>query len=325
MNVQSYRISDVDITIRSRTLDEAGQVRALVSRLFDVSMALEGPRGPGIIMDFDPGETSAADPEGTMVFADHGLLVFRTAEGYALRYGFSALDVILAEDRAIGCLDHAFRDAPLQCRRVFFFLPLLVLFPRYGLYGIHASGLENDGVGYLLAGNSRQGKTTLTLALLRAGWNYVSDDTVMLSADANGVEARSFRRGFACDAATIERFPELRRGTDASDWKEGKVLVDADTAYSGRRTQRCKPRVLLFPEITPEQSSRLLPLDATAAFVRLVRHSPFACSTPAEVTGQMNLFRALVAGTSSYRLLAGADVHHNPEAVSRLLRKAGDA
>lgn len=316
---QSFRISDVGITVASHTAEQSVRVDEAMVSLFD---SIRLADGPPVLLDFGQDASSLQRPQGTLLFASHGLSVFRTGEGYGIRSGASGLDINLTNGCARGYLDEAFWEMPHQCRRVFFFFPLLVLFGRYGLYGIHASGLERDNAGYLVAGNSGQGKTTLTLALLRAGWNYVSDDTVMLSAGEGLLEARSFRRGFGCDAATMERFPELGRGSQGLEGREGKVLVDAAAVYPGRHRKRCTPRVLVFTEIVDAPASRLTPLDATSAFARLVRHSPIAWWSPADASRHMNALRALVAGTTSYRLLAGADVMRDPEAVSRALAGA---
>jgi hypothetical protein len=50
-----------------------------------------------------------------------------------------------------------------------------------GTVGLHAGVVAKDGFGLLLPGASKSGKTTLTLALVRAGWSYMSDDLAPLS------------------------------------------------------------------------------------------------------------------------------------------------
>lgn len=48
---------------------------------------------------------------------------------------------------------------------------------------LHAAAVARDGELVLLAGESGAGKTTLTLALLDAGWTYLSDDLAPVSID----------------------------------------------------------------------------------------------------------------------------------------------
>lgn len=45
---------------------------------------------------------------------------------------------------------------------------------------LHAAGMERDGIACIVAGTSGAGKTTTALALLRAGWSYLTDDLAVL-------------------------------------------------------------------------------------------------------------------------------------------------
>ncbi len=51
------------------------------------------------------------------------------------------------------------------------------------LLTFHAAAAQRGGRSFLLAGESGTGKTTLSLALERAGWDYGSDEIVLLSRD----------------------------------------------------------------------------------------------------------------------------------------------
>lgn len=261
------------------------------------------------------------DKPGDEVFRSEVLRVFACGERYVVWCGRSVLDIEPAQSRVTGFLDDGFRDMPPACQRVFLFLPFLTLFPRHGLYGVHANGLADGGVGYLIAGDSKHGKTTLSLALLREGWNYLSDDTVMLRASLRGVEALSFRRGFACDEETAARYPELAHSADPMSWKKGKVLLDVEHVYAGRRLEHCHPGVVIFSEIGTGACTELLPLDQTSAFTRLVRHSPFTLQSASEVQRHAQILRGLVSQAHCYRLRLGADVYRAPATVSRLLRE----
>jgi hypothetical protein len=48
------------------------------------------------------------------------------------------------------------------------------------LLALRAAGIERDGRAMLLVGESRSGKTVLTAAMLQEGWDYLSDDVVLL-------------------------------------------------------------------------------------------------------------------------------------------------
>ena len=80
---------------------------------------------------------------------------------------------------------------------------------RAGLYQFHAGCVlqgENPGnrSAILLVGDSGSGKSTLTATLVRQGWNFVSDDNLMLCESAAGIEAWALRRYFTFDEATLK-------------------------------------------------------------------------------------------------------------------------
>lgn len=311
---RNYAICGVGVTVEAPSpLDD---VERLLVGHFDAARTSRDD--PGITIRFD-GRPVPFEERGDEVFRSEVLRVFLSGKSYFVWCGQSVLEVEPARNRATGFLDDDFRHMPPSHQRVFLFLPLLALLARHGLYGIHASGLVDGGVGYLVAGDSKHGKTTLGLALLKEGWGYLSDDTVLLRAAGRGVEALPFRLGFACDAETAARYPELRAPVDPG--KEGKILLDVAHAYAERRVERCAPGIVMFSEIGAEARSELLGLDPTCAFARLVRHSPFTLQTAAEVQRHAEVLGALVSQAACYRLRLGQDVYREPAAVSRLLRE----
>lgn len=55
------------------------------------------------------------------------------------------------------------------------------LLKRHGLFNIHAAGLSSGEKGLLITGASGAGKSTLTVALVRAGFSLLGDDTLFLN------------------------------------------------------------------------------------------------------------------------------------------------
>lgn len=72
-------------------------------------------------------------------------------------------------------------------------LILLWLLHGHNLYGLHANGIVKNGAGILLVGDAGSGKTTISLSLIVQGWNYLSDDVVLLARDSCGSAARAFQ------------------------------------------------------------------------------------------------------------------------------------
>ena len=62
----------------------------------------------------------------------------------------------------------------------------------------------------LLAGMSGSGKSTLTAALVRAGWDFLSDDTVFIARRAGATWVWGFSDEIDCSDETAGMFAELR-------------------------------------------------------------------------------------------------------------------
>jgi hypothetical protein len=177
--------------------------------------------------------------------------------------------------------------------------------------------------GLLLVADSDSGKSTTALTLIRQGWRYVSDDTVLLyrhGSSGTGL-AGSYRRDVCVDPDAAGLFPELAGPTwPASPSDPSKWRVDLDRVYGSRFLAACTPRVLLFPELMPAAPSSLTPVDGRQALQRLVRQSslPLLASQPAMAQGLLDALTQLVAQTACYRLTVGRDLLDGPRAHALL-------
>ena len=298
---------------------KAGVVRIL-ERLFSVT-PLSQPfanRGIEMVIHDSPEEKVS----GEVVFDAPGLSAIKTAQGYHLRSGGSYLALDLPLGRAAGSLSRAFTDLPLEDQRGLFLFAFLLLLSERGLYGLHAGGVWRDGCGFLLVGGSGSGKTTLTCALTRSGWQYLSDDSVLLKRAPSGVEALAFGRPFHCASAMFRHFPELAR--DATSLGSGKRLVDVGPVYPGRFRSRFQPRVILFPEIANTRFSRLIPLDSTATLLGLLGQGAGLLHSRDSMAAQIAILGDLAKSARGFRLMHGADVHADPSRLSALLDEGVD-
>lgn len=262
---------------------------------------------------------AAGKVAGEVVFDAPGLSAIRTAHGYHLRSRGSFLAVDLRSGQAAGSLSDSFMEAAPEDQRGLFFFALLLLFAARGLFALHAGGVSWQGSGFLLVGGSGCGKTTLTCALVRTGWQYLSDDAVLLKQAPAGVEALAFGRPFHCAPAMFRHFPELT--LSAGQRAYGKHLVDVAPLYPGRFRRALRPQVILFPEIAGTASSHLIPLDGTATLLRLLGQGTGLLHNRDSVSAQMAILGDLASSARGYRLLHGPDVHQHPSRVSALLQR----
>jgi hypothetical protein len=198
-----------------------------------------------------------------------------------------------------------------------FTLALIEMVKQHGLYSLHAAGLCLDGRGLLLAGASGAGKSTLTLALLRAGFEFMGDDTLFLHPAGDGLQVLAFPDELDLTDETISFFPELRhllallRGH-----RRDKRQARAETLFE-RLTfaWMCRPAALLFPRIGDAPKSVLSPMTPFEALLELAPNILLTEATA--VQAQLDALAALAQSCPCYRLETGRDF----EALSRRLRE----
>lgn len=310
-----YSLCDISFRLTCLPASREQAVARILESLF--RMDAPRPSAHGIELRFSDSPEPAVSGETVIEFP--GFSAIRTDRGYHLRSRGAYLTVDLAAGRATGALSLSFISTPIEEQRGFFTVPILLLLAEHGLFGLHAGSVAWDDQGFLLVGHSGCGKTTLTGALARSGWQYLGDDTVLLRREPDGIEARSFSGPFHCTATMRREFSEFAANS-ANSAETCKRLVDVDSLYPGQWRSRVTPQVILFPEITTEPESRLVPMDCTATLVRLIRHGLGLLRSREANAAQFTILGELARSVRGYRLLHGADVHRNPERVSELLQ-----
>ena len=289
-----------------------------IARILESLFMLNGSDHPAHRIELIVNDQPETEVSGDVVFETPGLSAIKTRRGYHLRAGDSFLAVDLSVGSALGSLSDSFMHSSLEEQRGLFLFALLMLLSQHGLYPLHAAGVWHAGCGFLLVGNSGCGKTSLTGALTRSGWHYLSDDSVLLRWGPRGVEALAFGRPFHCAPAMFRHFPELaRHATPVNE----KRLVDVASVYPGQFRNRFRPQVVLFPEITPEPDSRLIPLDCTATLLGLLGQGAGLLHSRESTVAQTAVLNHLAHTASGFRLLHGTDVHGNPARVAGLLER----
>jgi hypothetical protein len=200
-----------------------------------------------------------------------------------------------------------------------FTLPLVELLKRRGLYGLHAGGVCRDGRALLLPGTSGSGKSTLTLALARAGFGFLGDDTLFLAArPGEGVRILAFPDEFDLTDQTVSFFPELvplLGDAPRAGWRKRQVRVER--AYGAPVVWECEPAVMVFPRVTGERMSELTPLSPGEALLEL---APNVLLTEARSSqGHLDALAELVERSACHRLATGTDLAAAVELLAGLM------
>lgn len=200
-------------------------------------------------------------------------------------------------------------------------LSFVILLRYRGWYPLHTAALRRDECGVLLVARSESGKSTAALQLVREGWRYLSDDTVLLKPDPSHVQAYSFRRPFCVHPEGAQHFPELcdRQWppslSDAEKWQ-----VDLGEVYPGQFTPTCTPQIVVFPEIVDAAQSELEVAETKTALAHLIDQTAFFLTPDPDVASEhLDVLRGLIEQSQVYHLYAGRDVLDESSTLPALL------
>ncbi|UCC24556.1 MAG: hypothetical protein JSU98_12550 [Gemmatimonadales bacterium] len=230
---------------------------------------------------------------------------------------------LLGEGGAVGrILLHSARseisvpaDAPDPGQDVHFMLTVssALLLARRERALIHAASVAPPGgPAILLTGDARAGKSTTTANLVACGWDYLSDDQVVLSWEAVATEEPCTPRV----EGWLRTF-HLDRG-----WREGRVTgqrTDVDpTSLGGSHRRQAPLGGLLFPFLEPGRPTALHRVTSADALARLMRQSPWLFADPVVAGAALERLRR-VAQLPAHVLRLGMDVYRDPARLGRLL------
>ena len=279
-------------------------------------------RNPGLLLSVRQHlEELPSAARGRVVFRDQWFCGLEHDDAFSLTDETSLL--YLQPQRGYGkaLLAPAFFAKPAVVRRHFWVFGLLKLLRPRGVYNLHAAGVINPaGKGLLIIGASGSGKSTLTIGLIRHGWGYLSDDTVLLRLQPQGVEALAVRKHCYVAAAEVPAYADLPLGKETTDLAGGwRRQVHIEASYPEQYVPRCLPQILLFARIVPHAQSALRPVDRVSALRRLLAQSGRQYFDRGTMAPHLELLRRLLHQTVAYELQAGLDLYHQPLTLVHLL------
>jgi hypothetical protein len=174
---------------------------------------------------------------------------------------------------------------------------------------IHAAAVEAAIGAVVLPAAPNAGKTTLTVALIRAGFDYLTDEVVALSAESERV--LPFPRPLTVEAASLAALADLDPAAsswaadpevpaisspedDPTDWWHVPAAGIRPAPF-GRPSP---PRVVVFPRYQPGVPTRLEPIGTAEAVLELAtntfnldRHGGQGLALLARVAERCSCFR----------------------------------
>lgn len=187
-----------------------------------------------------------------------------------------------------------------------------LLLNRMGRALIHAAAVvAPDGRGWLLVGDAFAGKTTTTVNLIASGWDYASDDHVVLSRERDG-------------GVTVEGWPRafhLDRGYTGGESTGERMEADPATLGPGRWRRRAPLGGIFFPGVAAGLPTALTTVAPSDALARLIRQSPWLMADPSVVRTVLALLRD-AASHPAFALRLGRDSYRDTDRLRDVLRPA---
>lgn len=190
-----------------------------------------------------------------------------------------------------------------------------------GLHLVHAGAVGDERGGVLLAGRGGSGKTTVALAALAAGMDYVADDYLLLQSAPEPLAWNMFATA-KLEAGHAERFPGFVGELAISPEPEPqeKFVLDIERVM-GEALSDCLPiRAVLVPSVRGGRA-RLREASAVEALLALAPSTTF--QMPFDDGAVVGALAELTRAVPAFALDVGDDPRELAAAVDRVLDAAG--
>lgn len=180
---------------------------------------------------------------------------------------------------------------------------------RCDLYELHSAAVVPPGYdkAVLIAGPSGSGKTTLATQLVAYGWNYISDDKLLLQSDKQGPEVYAVRTCFALRAHTISAL-QLSHLIPAPASPSIKGRVSPQDLFPARQIERARPGWIVFPVLTQKVRSDMRRLTVSETMTELLRLCPWAAYDKPIAAKHLAVLANLARECVGFQLQAGTDL-----------------
>jgi hypothetical protein len=185
-----------------------------------------------------------------------------------------------------------------------------------GLYPMHAACAAKNGDAVIFSGRGGSGKSTSAVALVRAGFELLSDDLILLRAGRGGLRVLSWPQRVRVTKKTARMVPEIAHLRHSPG--RIKKAFSLKEVYGRDHAISARPRIILFPELTRRPGHSVLPLDTTTALCRLLPNSLYVVE-PDIAARHFDVLARLGAACKSYVLRCGTNIEDLPALVEKLL------
>jgi hypothetical protein len=205
-----------------------------------------------------------------------------------------------------------------------FLLALGHVMTRFGFEPFHAAAVTapwDNRQGALLVGASGSGKTTLGAGCAIAGCGLLGDDLVMLRAQEqdNQITACAVTHEVAVRSSTLHLWDDLAFLSSSPADERDKRYCSINDIRAGSARLQAPVRLLLFPGLTGEARSHVIPMSKAQALSALIEQTISSGyqhhHTPATLFA---LLGQLAQQAPGYRVLIARGTNDGPAIVTSL-------
>lgn len=186
---------------------------------------------------------------------------------------------------------------------------------------LHAASLARNGRGIIMAARSSCGKSTLTAALVAAGWSYLCDEFAMINPKTLGLHA--FPRALCLKQGSFDTAKRLglalhKPGCYATAFKGPVAYIPPRTLSMPDVSDSHPVAAVILPQYRPDCEPRLIDIPPAEAVLALAE---LAFNRHAFGADAINMLTQICTGAHCCRLISN-DLHATVALLDNLV-KAG--
>lgn len=211
---------------------------------------------------------------------------------------------------------------PAFLRRYVFLLALGQVLGRFGFEPFHAAAISapwDAQQGALIIGESGSGKTTLSVGCAIEGCGFLGDDLVMLRAQDQTIAAYAITHEVSVRSSLLDLWDHLAFLWQYPADPRDKRYCSIETIHGGSACLQTPIRLLLFPVLTTQARSQILPLSKARTLQELIEQGISRTHQQHQSRESMFAFLSQLAQQApGYQLLISRGAQDGPQMVNSL-------
>lgn len=211
---------------------------------------------------------------------------------------------------------------PAFLRRYIFLLALGQAMGRFRFEPFHAAAITAPGdaqPGALIIGGSGSGKTTLSIGCAIAGCGFLGDDLVMLRAQDQTIAAYAITHEVSVRSSSLDLWDDLAFLRQYPADQRDKRYCSIEAIHSGSACLQVPIRLLLFPILTTEARSQVIPLSKARTLQELIEQGISTTRQQHQSRESMFAFLSQLAQQApGYQLLISRGAQDGPQMIHSL-------